>query len=190
MPKKQKKEAEKKEEKKPLEKKIESNIKEVKKEENKEELEINEEFFNEEIESELSESIGRAIPILRSGMIQERVDNLEEFADTLPSDSDSNKDKGYMTKTAYGDSYTSEKKYEGNSDKKSYDNAESFTENRRQVQSSDNSISLAQDRKTSFTESESKQSLDTFARQQERYSNQREQESLNAPFRHKEKREF
>jgi len=197
MPRKKKEHAEKKqkkEEKKPAEKKIEPKIKEVKKEEKttaESELEIDEESFNEQfLEGDLSESIGRALPILRSGMIQEKVDNLEEFADTLPSrDTEEENKKGYMTKTGYGDSYTSGKKYEATDGKKGYDTAESFAEAKREIERKEENVSLSQERKSSWTEKESKESLDTFARQQERYSNRREEESLNAPFRQKEKRE-
>lgn len=195
MPQKKKEQAEKKhkkEEKKPAEKKIEPRIKEVKKEEKTEQEENREglEFANEDFLGEqLRESIGRALPILRSGMVQEKIDNLEEFADILPSSDSEEKDKGYITKTGYADSYTSGKKYEVTDTKKGYDTAESFAEAKREIERKEEPVSLAQERKSSFTEKESKESLDTFARQQQRYETRREEESSQPVFRHKEKKE-
>ncbi len=174
-------------------KKIEPRIKEIKHDKTQEELEA-EELFKEEFAEEIltNESRGRAVPIIRSGMIQETpIANLENFADTLPSSTtDSDKDdKGYSTKAKYGsESYSGAKNYES-SDKKDYESS-SMASNRTMPDQRTEQEQPAfgfQQARTSTRENEAKESIDTFSRIDQYQTQSREKD--NGPvFRHKDKK--
>lgn len=176
---------------KPADNKVEPKIKEIKPETKQDKkgkpIELNEDFVEEIL---TAESRGRAMPIMMSGQIQEKpVDSLEGFADSLPSTNDSEKDdKGYAVSTKYGgESYTGAKNYEA-SDKKDYESSSGFIPERR-VEEERSPFTTPAMQSSSTREQESRESLEKFARQQQQYQTQRQEDQNQPAFRHKEKRE-
>lgn len=143
------------------------------------------EFFNGEFTEEIltAESRGRALPILMSGMIQEKpIDSLEEFAETLPTPEEKT-DKGY-TASKYGfGSYISASNYEKN-DKSDYESKAAPIQPRTEP---DRTFTTPTMQPSSTRESEAKESLEHFSQQQQQDKAQREEENQPA-FRHREKR--
>ncbi|MEK6885476.1 MAG: hypothetical protein AABX17_00760 [Nanoarchaeota archaeon] len=162
-------------------------IKEVKSEKKTQEQDDEEpEFFNGEFTEEIltAESRGRALPVLMSGMIQEKpIDSLEEFAETLPTPEEKT-DKGY-TASKYGfGSYTAATNYEAN-EKKDYESKASPMQQRTEQDRTFTSPSM---QSSSTREQESRESLEKFSQQQQQYQVRRDEENQPA-FRHKDKRE-
>ena len=160
-------------------------IKEIKQGE-KEQDEEESEFFNGEFTEEIltAESRGRALPILMSGMIQEKpIDNLEEFADTLPTPETEKNDKGYSASKYGFSSYNSGSNYEKN-DKKDYESANSSPQQRAEP---DRTFTTPTMQSSATREQESKESLEKFSQQQQ-YQTKREEENSGPAFRHKERR--
>jgi len=159
-------------------------IKEIKQEKKIEQDDEEPEFFNGEFTEKIltAESRGRALPILMSGMVQEKpIGNLEEFAETLPTPEEKT-DKGYSaSKYGFG-SYTSATNYEAN-EKKDYESKASPVQQRTEPDKTFTSPTM---QSSTTREQDSKESLEHFSQQQQ-YNVRREEDNQPA-FRHREER--